>query len=149
MAPLYADVPAYCSHVKMYCKRARLLFSHPRLSSFLNTDQPEFSQHPQNLIVNEGLNVTFTCDANGNPPPTFSWTIDGSAVNTANPRISLTANGKQLTITSVNRTDSGEYRCVASNIVETVNSTAASLTVQCKKMFTHLDQLCKKRTKEE
>ena len=28
---LYADVRAYCSHVKMYCKRARLLSSHPRL----------------------------------------------------------------------------------------------------------------------
>ena len=109
MAPLYADVRPYCSHVKMYCKRARLLSSYPRLSSFLNTDQPEFSQPPQNQIVNEGLNVAFTCDASGNPPPTFSWTmaIDGSAVNTtANPRISLTADRKQLTITTVNRTDS-------------------------------------------
>ena len=149
MAPLYADVRAYCSHVKMYCKRTRLLSSYPRLSSFLNTDQPEFSQPPQNQIVNEGLNVAFTCDANGNPPPTFSWTIDGSAVNTtANPRISLTADRKQLTITSVNRTDSGEYRCVASNIVKTVTSAAASLTVQCKKMFIHLDQLCKKGKKK-
>ena len=134
----------------MYCERARLLFSHLRLSFILNTDQPEFSQHPENQIANEGLNVVFTCDANGNPPPTFSWTIDGSAVNTtANPRISLTANGKQLTITSVNRTDSGDYRCVASNIVETVNSTAASLTVQCKKIINHVDQLCKKGRKQE
>ena len=31
VAPLYADVRAYCSHVKTYCKRARLLSSHPRL----------------------------------------------------------------------------------------------------------------------
>ena len=31
MAPLYADVWAYCSHVKIYCKRACLLSSHPRL----------------------------------------------------------------------------------------------------------------------
>ena len=36
VAPLYADVWAYCSHVKMYCKRARLLSSHPRLFSFLS-----------------------------------------------------------------------------------------------------------------
>ena len=28
--PKYADVRAYCSHVKMYCKRARLLSCHPR-----------------------------------------------------------------------------------------------------------------------
>ena len=146
---LYPDVRAYCSHDKTYCNRARLLSSYLRLCSFLNTDHPEFSKPPQNQIVNEGLNVAFTCDANGNPPPTFSWTIDGSAVNTtANPRISITADRKQLTITSVNRTDSGEYRCVASNIVEAVNSTAASLTVQCKKMFTHLDQRCKKGRKK-
>ena len=31
VAPLYADVRAYCSHVKMYCKRVRLLSSYPRL----------------------------------------------------------------------------------------------------------------------
>ena len=31
MAFSYADVRAYCSHVKMYCKRVRLLSSHPRL----------------------------------------------------------------------------------------------------------------------
>ena len=100
-------------------------------------------------MVNEGSNAAFTCNANGSPPPTFSWTIDGSAVNTtANPRISLTQDNKQLTITSVNRTDSEEYRCVASNIVETVNSAAALLTVHCKKMFTHLDQLCKKARKK-
>ena len=32
MALLYADIRAYCSHVKMYGKRARLLSSHPQLS---------------------------------------------------------------------------------------------------------------------
>ena len=31
MALLYADIRAYCSHVKMYGKRARLLSSHPQL----------------------------------------------------------------------------------------------------------------------
>ena len=31
VAPLYVDVRAYCSHVKMYCKRVCLLSSHPRL----------------------------------------------------------------------------------------------------------------------
>ena len=34
VAPLYADVRAYRSHVKMYCRRARLLSSHPRLFIF-------------------------------------------------------------------------------------------------------------------
>ena len=35
VASLYADVWTYCSHVKMYCKRVRLLSSHPRL--FINS----------------------------------------------------------------------------------------------------------------
>ena len=104
---------------------------------FLNTDQPEISEHPQNQIVLEGLNVSFSCNASGNPTPTFSWTINGSPVNiTANPRISFTADNKQLTITSVKRTDVGEYICLAINNVEIVTSTAASLIVQCKEAFT-------------
>ena len=36
VAPLYADIRAYCSHVKMYYKRARLWSSHPRLFFFLS-----------------------------------------------------------------------------------------------------------------
>ena len=84
----------------------------------------------------QGSSVTFSSDANGVPEPTFSWTKDGSAV-TANDRIVLSADHKELSITNVNRTDSGEYRCVATNSVGTVNSNAATLTVECKNIFTH------------
>ena len=76
----------------------------------LNADQPEISEHPQNQIVLEGLNVSFSCNASGNPTPTFSWTVK--------------------------RTDGGEYKCLGSNSVKTVNSTAAFLIVQCKEAFT-------------
>ena len=103
----------------------------------LNTDQPEISEHPQNQIVLEGLNVSFLCNASGNPTPTFSWTINGSPVNTtSNPRITFSAYNKQLTITTVKRTDGGEYKCLASNTVNTVTSAAASLIVQRKESFT-------------
>ena len=83
----------------------------------------------------QGSSVTFSSDANGVPEPTFSWTKDGSAV-TANDRIRLSADNKELSITNVNGTDSGEYRCVATNSVEAVSSDAATLTVHCKKTFT-------------
>ena len=83
----------------------------------------------------QGSSVTFLSDANGVPEPTFSWTKDGSAV-TANDRIRLSADNKVLRITNVKRTESGEYRCVATNSVGTVNSNAATLTVHCKKTFT-------------
>ena len=108
------------------------------MSTFpLNTDQPEISEHPQNQIVLEGFNVSFLCNASGNPTPTFSWTINGSPVNTtSNPRITFSAYNKQLTITTVKRTDGGEYKCLASNTVNTVTSAAASLIVQRKESFT-------------
>ena len=102
---------------------------------FLITDQPEFTEHPQSKTLVEGSNVTFSSDANGVPEPTFSWTKDGFAV-TANDRIHFSADNKKLSITNVNRTESGEYRCVAINSVERVNSNAATLTVHCKKTFT-------------
>ena len=78
--------------------------------------------------------MTLTCNATGNPEPkTFSWNIDGSAVNTSvNPRISLSSNNKELTITNVSRKDSGEYKCDATNSVGTTCSRVAKLDVQCK-----------------
>ena len=82
----------------------------------------------------QGSSVTFSCDANGVPEPTFSWSKDGSAV-TADNRISLSADNKQLSLTNVNRTDSGEYRCVAANSVGTVYSNASRLTLQGKDIF--------------
>ena len=103
---------------------------------FSNLVAPEITEHPQDTTATEGLNVTFSCNANGNPVPTFSWTINGSAVNTiANPTISLSSDSKQLTITNVTRTDSGnQYRCVANNtIAGNVTSNAATLTdIRCK-----------------
>ena len=86
----------------------------------------------------QGSSVTFSCDANGIPEPTFSWSKDGSAV-TADNRISLSADNKQLSLTNVNRADSGEYRCVAANSVGTVYSNASTLTLQGKDIFTGLD----------
>ena len=84
----------------------------------------------------QGSSVTFSSDANGVPEPTFSWTKDGSAV-TADNRIRLSADNKELSLSNVNGTDGGEYRCVAANSVGTVNSNAATLTVYGKKTFTH------------
>ena len=78
--------------------------------------------------------MTLSCNASGNPAPAISWTRDGSLVNTSGnfTRISFSHDKKQLTITDVSRTDSGEYRCVAKNSVGHDTSSAAILDVQCK-----------------
>ena len=95
------------------------------------TDQPEIAVHPQNKTRIEGDNVTLSCNVDGNPVPKISWTRDGSPVNRSG-TISISDDKKQLTITNVNRTESGEYRCVAENVVGNATSNAATLNVQCK-----------------
>ena len=84
----------------------------------------------------QGSSVTFSSDANGIPEPTFSWTKNRFAVTVDN-RISFSADNKQVSLKNVNRTDSGKYVCVATNSVRAVYSNAATLTVHCKKTFTH------------
>ena len=99
---------------------------------FIVTDQPEITVHPRSGAETEGNNVTLSCDATANPVPTILWTRDGYPVNTSiNSRISFAADKRQLTITNVNRVDSGEYRCVASNILGNTTSNAATLDIQC------------------
>ena len=111
--------------------------------SFLLIEQPVFNTHPTVLPTSrEGVSINFSSDANGIPEPTFSWTKDGSTV-TATDRISLSVDNKELSIRNVNRTDSGEYRCVATNNVGTVYSNPATLAVHCKKTFTHFLFACK------
>ena len=82
---------------------------------------PQIITQPQGGPVTEGDNVTLSCNVIGFPAPSITWTKDGSV---------LTSFGG-LTITSVNRTDSGEYRCVAINSVANATSDAATLDVQC------------------
>ena len=77
--------------------------------------------------------MILSCDAVGNPVLTLSWTRNGSPVDSSDSsRITFSADKKQITIRNVNRTDSGEYRCVANNILGNATSNGAILDVQCK-----------------
>ena len=77
--------------------------------------------------------MTLSCAIDGNPKPSISLIKNGSPVSTGgNPRISFGKDNKQLIITNVNRSDHGEYRCVASNSFGNASSSAATLIVQCK-----------------
>lgn len=103
------------------------------LICFLIIDAPLITTHPQVVgPVTEDDNVTLSCNASGDPVPSITWTRDGSLLNSSLPRISFGAKSRELTIKSVNRADSGEYRCVADNSEGNVTSNSTTLDVQCK-----------------
>ena len=92
---------------------------------------PQIATQPQGGPVTQSNNVTLSCNASGNPVPTITWTRNGSVLTSSVPRISFGEESKELKITSINRADSGEYRCVANNSEGNVTSDAATLDVQC------------------
>ena len=99
---------------------------------FLIIVAPLITTQPQGGPVTEGNNVTLSCNASGNPVPTISWTRNGSVLTGSVPRITFGTESRELTITTINTADSGEYQCVANNSVGNDTSDAATIDVQCK-----------------
>ena len=93
--------------------------------------------------ITEGSNGSITCTATGYPVPTVVWqNSDGSSLSnnrlvSGSPVISSTGVGNvssvsvELMVIGAMRVDSGMYRCLANN---SVNSTTRNITitVQCK-----------------
>ena len=98
---------------------------------FLIIVAPQIATKPQGGPVIESHNVNLFCNASANPVPTITWTRNGSVLTSSVARISFGAESRELKITSINRADSGEYRCVANNSEGNVTSDAATLDVQC------------------
>ena len=85
---------------------------------FTMTDPPEIATQPQNVTIRKGGHVTLSCDVKGNPSPSISWTKNGIVIATGDDsRIRFTEQNRKLTIMNVSKADSGEYRCVARNIL--------------------------------
>ena len=68
---------------------------------------------PQSSYL-EGMNISLTCSANGNPQPYFSWFLNGI----------LLENSHILNIFNATSSNSGSYICQAANNAEisTMNS---------------------------
>ncbi|XP_026173419.1 immunoglobulin superfamily DCC subclass member 3 [Mastacembelus armatus] len=89
---------------------------------------PKFLSHPQSVAVDEGGVARLTCQVNGIPEANITWQKDQLPLSISDPRYTLLPNGV-LQITGVKRTDSGLFRCVASNIANTRYSQEAQLSV--------------------
>ena len=87
---------------------------------WLFLDPPSITHIIHDRIVNETDVVQLNCTADGNPPPTISWTRlpDNNPIS------------KVLNITS--KQDEGLHRCTAENGVGNVATKDVNITVLCK-----------------
>jgi len=86
----------------------------------------------QNKTVTEGDIVTLSCNASGASPLMVSWIKVGSLTRTY---------GNELVLANINRNETGEYRCEASNECGNASETVA-IEVQCKFHWSSIDDQC-------
>jgi hypothetical protein len=82
---------------------------------------PSITTQPKSLTVTNGNSATFTVVATGTPAPTYQWH--------KGPAIISGATGTSYTIASTTTNDTADYTVVVSNSVNSVTSSAATLTV--------------------
>lgn len=83
---------------------------------------------PMNSAV-EGRSYNLTCGATG-PVDGVYWMKDSKPLQ-AGSRIIFLMNNKTLSFMPADRSDAGNYQCVASNAVENMTSNPYILTVNC------------------
>uniref|UniRef100_A0A3B3R762 Immunoglobulin superfamily DCC subclass member 3 n=1 Tax=Paramormyrops kingsleyae TaxID=1676925 RepID=A0A3B3R762_9TELE len=81
---------------------------------------PKFHTHPESMSVEMGGVARFQCQVNGVPEATITWERNRTALSTQDTRYTLLPAGI-LQITGVRQGDAGLYRCVASNIANTLH----------------------------
>ncbi|XP_075450106.1 roundabout homolog 2 isoform X13 [Ascaphus truei] len=87
---------------------------------------PQFVVRPRDQIVAQGRTVTFPCETKGNPQPAVFWQKEGSQ-NLLFPNQPLQPNSRysvsptgDLTITSIQRSDTGYYICQALTVAGSI-----------------------------
>ena len=107
-------------------------------------------QEPTAVSVNETYSVSLVCSARGYPAVDITWRYQNTQLMDSDPRLSIQSvtvendNGfldttSTLTIPSVDRSDAGNYTCVASNTVfgsPMSDMQQFILTVNCKYLVT-------------
>ncbi|XP_059412389.1 immunoglobulin superfamily DCC subclass member 3-like isoform X2 [Carassius carassius] len=89
---------------------------------------PKFHTHPESMSVDEGGVARFQCQVSGIPEASITWEKDRVVLGTSDDRYTLLPMGI-LQITGVKKSDTGVYRCVATNIANTRYSHEAYLNV--------------------
>ncbi|XP_035996829.1 hemicentin-1 isoform X1 [Fundulus heteroclitus] len=78
------------------------------------------SEEESPMTVIEGGFITLLCESSGIPPPTLTWMKDGYTLK-PDQRLRVLSGGRQLQISSAEKTDTGSYSCTASSAAGTVS----------------------------
>ena len=125
MSTLFGDI-YYCEVWYIYWRLTCIIFS----SYCEDSPNITFLTEDQTVTVNSPVNIT--CRVNTFPSSNITWYLDNDVLNTSLVSTTMLDNRIQestVTIGSVSTTDSGTYKCEASNIISTTNMNT-SLTVE-------------------
>ncbi|XP_071476502.1 inactive tyrosine-protein kinase 7-like [Diadema antillarum] len=87
----------------------------------------QFTQQPESLTVNEGMNIVLTCGTDETVGVTYTWLLDGNPLPT---ETRFFPEGGNLKITGVQKEDEGGYSCSAATPSgDTVTSETGMLIV--------------------
>ncbi|XP_041648489.1 protogenin A-like [Cheilinus undulatus] len=87
-----------------------------------------FTIQPMPIVVTQGSVARFSCKISAHPPPIITWEFNRVTLPLTTERITVLPSGV-LQIHNVQRSDGGNYRCIATNIASRRRSTEATLTV--------------------
>ncbi|XP_021053028.1 hemicentin-1 [Mus pahari] len=85
----------------------------------LNVYVPPTIEGPETEVIVETVSnpVTLICDATGIPPPTITWLKNHKPIENSDPlEVHILSGGSKLQIARPQRSNSGNYTCVASNM---------------------------------
>ena len=101
---------------------------------------PSINNSIKNEISNQTENVTFLCQAVGEPVPDISWYFNGIMINVSDSSskymimsrsLNITTTENTLTVYNLTSSDVGTYNCNSSNMIGSVTSSEI-LTVTSK-----------------
>ena len=98
-----------------------VLSSDALLTVDTNPVAPVFNSQPSSQVVVAGATVSFTAAVSGTTPISYQWSKNGNPI--------AGATNSTLTLLNVQTTDAASYTLTASNIVTSVTSSQAQLTV--------------------
>ena len=110
------------------------------MTDFILTVIPSIENSFNNEIRDQTENVTFLCQAVGEPVPDISWYFNGVMINVSDNSnkymitsrsLNITTTENTLTVYNVTSSDVGTYTCNSSNIIGSVTS-SGTLTVTSK-----------------